>query len=361
MNLALRGNAMDRERFRRWYRRLSILLFPVYLKWFRSFSMRLTELVQLVLLAIMLGWLFCRTSERRSRNLLSLLTGAPAAYLLSEALSLGTYVKAIRTGLAIFGAVLLVFCAAWAFLKARAMQTPRLRRNAALCAFFSALRLLLCAGLLAGCIYGKQLFRAQQTVLSGQDPNPSSSAQSEENTLAANLATIAKLEPEVWSESTDEEKLEILQTIARVECRYLGMTGGLPEIRLSYLEDGLAGMYTDDTDTVTLSYAYMLQTGASGYACVQVLCHELYHRYQHQQVRLLEAIAANSETAPYEALLLFDRASVYRSELADYRLPDGADGSLEAYRSQLLERDAERYANGAAADYYQQVQDYLED
>lgn len=75
---------------------------------------------------------------------------------------------------------------------------------------------------------------------------------------------------------------------------------------------------------------------------IQVLCHELYHRYQHYQVNLLQAIRDNSDTAKYANLLLLDTAGIYEDEYSNYISPDDDSAiSYYMYNSQRLERDAE--------------------
>ena len=128
-----------------------------------------------------------------------------------------------------------------------------------------------------------------------------------ENSLSANIATVAKLDPDGgWGALPLEEKIEVLETIICIECRYLGMQNSAPALELAYLEEGLLGQYDSEKDEVTLSYNYVVDSEAAGYSVIQVLCHELYHRYQHYQVNLLQAIRDNSDTAKYANLLLLD-------------------------------------------------------
>lgn len=101
-----------------------------------------------------------------------------------------------------------------------------------------------------------------------------------------------------WPELTIDEKMDVLQTICRIECRYLGMRDSAPALELAYLEEGLLGQYNHETDKITLSYNYITPTGDS-------------------------------------------RLSYY------------------LYYSQRLERDAEKYGNEAVNDYYEQIQEYL--
>jgi predicted SprT family Zn-dependent metalloprotease len=97
-----------------------------------------------------------------------------------------------------------------------------------------------------------------------------------------------------------------------------------------------------------------------GVAVIQVLCHEIYHRYQHYQVNLLQAIRDNSDTAKYANLLLLDTAGIYENESSNYISPDDSAISYYMYSSQRLERDAEKYSNASVVDYYEQICSYLE-
>lgn len=163
-----------------------------------------------------------------------------------------------------------------------------------------------------------------------------------------------------WPELTIDEKMDVLQTICRIECRYLGMRDSAPALELAYLEEGLLGQYNHETDKITLSYNYIVDTNASAYSICQVLCHELYHRYQRYQVNMLEAIRNSDDTAKYANLLLLDSASVYEDEMDNYITPTGDSRlSYYLYYSQRLERDAEKYGNEAVNDYYEQIQEYL--
>ena len=364
MKLSVCANTMSRARFRCRFVLLSILLLPLYLRFFRSFSMRMSELVRLLAMTMVLGSVIYRSCVRRRRNCIAILTGAPLSYLLCEALSLGQSVKAIPLVLAIGSAAALTLCTLWAVRTTRGVESPRLRRSLAIGMLCFRLWILLFALLLAACLYGKYLFRTQQVVaareISYQQSGAENGVEDYENSLAANLDVISKLEPGVWNECPEEERLEILSAIVRVECRYLGMADA-PSLQLAYLPDGTLGMYTNETDTITLSYPYLRAAAASGYGALRVLLHEIFHRYQHRLVDFYHAVGENAQTAPYQKLLLLDRAAVYRTELANYQLPDGSDDSYDAYRSQKLETDAESYANRAVADYYHSIQEYLAD
>lgn len=228
-----------------------------------------------------------------------------------------------------------------------------------------ASRIICCFILLGTCICGKALISSHY-VISYRDIAYSSSETYNdipdyENSLSANIATVAKMDPEGgWGSLSLDEKTEVLETVIRIECRYLGMRDSAPALEIAYLEEGLLGQYDSERDVITLSYNYVVDSEAGGYSVVQVLCHELYHRYQHYQVRLLQAIRGNDDIAKYANLLVLDTAGIYEDEFSNYIFPD--DGSVVSYymySSQRIERDAEKYGNASVVDYYEQICSYL--
>ena len=149
--------------------------------------------------------------------------------------------------------------------------------------------------LLGACICGKVLIASHYTISYSDIAYSLSESYNDipdyENSLSANIATVAKIDPDGgWGSLPLEEKIEVLETIIRIECRYLGMQDSAPALELAYLEEGLLGQYDSEKDVVTLSYNYVVDSEAGGYSVIQVLCHEIYHRYQLYQVNLLQAI-----------------------------------------------------------------------
>ncbi len=47
-----------------------------------------------------------------------------------------------------------------------------------------------------------------------------------------------------------DEKTEVLETVIRIECRYLGMRDSAPALEIAYLEEGLLGQYNSERDVV---------------------------------------------------------------------------------------------------------------
>lgn len=180
-----------------------------------------------------------------------------------------------------------------------------------------------------------------------------------ENSLAANIETVAQLDPEMgWKDLSIDEKMRVLGTVIRIECRYLGMQDSMPSLEVSYLEEGLLGQYNYENDNVTLSYNYIISE-TSGYSILRVLTHEVYHRYQHYLVGMLEMLGSSAETAKYKNLLFLDKLTVYKDEIENYVSADGSDISYYLYHSQQLERDADKYRDASVDEYYREIQKYL--
>lgn len=101
------------------------------------------------------------------------------------------------------------------------------------------------------------------------------------NSLEKNVAVLAKLDPNAgWNKLSMEEKVDLLTTVVKVECRHLGMRDSAPTLLITNLLDGTDGKYDYMTDSVTLSYISLIKCNSSGYKIVEALCKEMFCRYQ---------------------------------------------------------------------------------
>ena len=292
-------------------------------------------------------------------------SGTCIPVLVYEAFNMCKYSERIQTLISIGMVISLITAVLLASVHVRGIKKAGIRRSVLISKSVHFSRILCSILLIAVCIYGKVLINSHYTISMSDIEYLVSDTRNDvpdyENSLSANIVTVVKMDPDGgWAELTTDEKMDVLQTICRIECRYLGMRDCAPVLELAYLEEGLLGQYNHETDKITLSYNYIVDTNASAYSICQVLCHELYHRYQRYQVNMLEAIRNSVDTAKYANLLLLDSASVYEDEMDNYITPTGDSGlSNYLYYSQRLERDAERYGNEAVKDYYEQIQEYL--
>lgn len=359
------NNKFSFERFIRFFVVIEILLVFLYTRHIATFSVYGSKIWLLACIitvfaggSLILSWKF-------ERNWVSLISGTILPVLLYEATSMCKYSFAARIIIIVGGVGSISIGIFWAATKVSKIKRVSRRREAFIIKSARASRIICCMVLLGVCIYGKSLIATHYSV-SYSDITYDVSGDyyyipDYGNSLTANIATAAKIDPDGgWGALSVEEKTEVLETIIRIECRYLGMRDSAPSLELAYLEEGLLGEYEHVNDIVTLSYNYVVDSGSSGYSVVQVLCHELYHRYQLYQVNLLEALRTNSDTDKYADLLLLDTAEIYEEEMSNYMSPaTGSTISYYQYSSQEMERDAEKYGNASMVDYYEKIRSYF--
>lgn len=359
------NNQIPFERFVLLFAMTEIALVFIYAKLFATFSVYGKRVWVLVVIVSVLAPGSLVLSWKRERNWISLISGTMMPVLAYEAISMWRYSLAIRIMIIAGCLVSVAVGLIWAIRKANRTKRIRIRREVFVIKAARVSRVICCLVLLGACVCGKVLISSHYTISYSDvaySPSESNNGIPDyENSLSANIATVAKIDPDGgWGSLPLEEKVEVLETIIRIECRYLGMQDSAPALELAYLEEGLLGQYDSEKDVVTLSYNYVIDFKAGGYSVIQVLCHEIYHRYQHYQVNLLQAIRNNYDTAKYANLLVLDAAGIYEAELGSYISPDDDSAiSYYMYSTQKLERDAEKYSNASVVDYYEQICSYL--
>jgi len=233
--------------------------------------------------------------------------------------------------------------------------------------FMYVFRITCCVILFGVCIFGRILVSKTWSAIIDNENNYVKSVEIEgipdyENSLAANIQTVSHLDPKGgWDELSVEEKMEILKTAKRIECRYLGMTDSMPSLELAYLSENVLGEYYNEEDTVVLSYDYV-NNNAGGYDVLNVLCHEIYHRYQHRLVDLYRTLKNDDEMSMYADLDLFYRSSIYEKEFSDYCSgTGGSEVSYYLYSRQAVEEDANAYALESVKQFYDAIQGYFDE
>ena len=359
------NNQIPFERFVRLFTMIEIALVFLYTKHFASFSVYGNRIWGLVIIVAIFALGSLILSWKLERNWISLISGTLVPVLVYEAISMWKYSMAVRTMVLAGCFVSVATGLIWAARKVNRAERIRSRREVFVIKAARVSRVICCLVLLGACICGKLLIASHYTISYSDITYSLSESYNDipdyENSLSANIATLAKIDPDGgWGSLLLEEKIEVLETVIRIECRYLGMQDSAPALELAYLEEGLLGQYDSEKDVVTLSYNYVVDSAAGGYSVVQVLCHELYHRYQHYQVNLLQAIRDSDDTAKYANLLILDIAGIYEDEFSSYISPDDDSAiSYYMYSSQRLERDAEKYSNESVFDYYKQICSYI--
>lgn len=178
--------------------------------------------------------------------------------------------------------------------------------------------------------------------------SPAKQSNVEEQTIANNIETLALLEEESWKSLNVKEKLDVLQTVANVEQRYLGLPNEL-NVGTEQLREGLAGYYADRNHMIVVSLDCLLNDSSD--ELVNTIAHEAYHSLQYRMIDAYEE--ANEDMKP---LIFYYDASVYKEEFTDY-----IDGNSDicGYYTQKVETDARSYAKSATYEYFERINEYL--
>ena len=178
----------------------------------------------------------------------------------------------------------------------------------------------------------------------------STAPDAEQWTVANNIETVALLQDEEWERLSEKERLNVLATIANIECRYLGFPGEIV-VTSEVMSDETLGRYNHKEKTIEMNSVYLMEYSASG--TLRTFLHEVWHASEHYQVEALESVDDK-----YKNLHIFKAAREYQSQIENYIVPeDDAWG----YMTQSMELDADKYAELAVKDYYDRIAEYLQE
>ena len=212
---------------------------------------------------------------------------------------------------------------------------------------FIATKNILCVALL-----GLILIIGAGVVFDGAISTPSvrtaTMANVREQTIKNNMDMLTNLYEDTWEGLSVEEKLNVLQTVANVEQRYLGLPHEL-NIRAGNVKATIEGYYEDNEHIIMINLDYLLNR--SSYEMVECVTHEAYHALQS---RMVDAYDATSDDL--KNLIFFDTAAAYKNEFDNYS--DG-EKNFEEYYYQKCEENARRYSMSAAPEYFEKVYEHL--
>lgn len=326
-----------------WYR--SILFRPV-LGWSSQHSRLL--LWALLGLGMVVG---VAVTFRRRRNWLSLLVIVLLPFEGYAILTYGRYFAALCTAALCTGGVLWSLYSLWVLsspVRAPDRRKTIYRRRIQACLRGGCAVLALCATvvLAAGfhnAMEGGVLIRPTQRAQDG-------SGAVEEDTIANHMETLCLLEEERWTGLSELERLDVLQVVANIERRYLGIPHEVP-VGAGTLDEGTLGQYNPVTYQIVLSLDHLAEDDVE--EVLDTVLHECYHAYQRAVVELY-----GESAGCYRDLMLFRAAQIYAQELGDYQNA-GEDGeNFSGYYTQRFERDARIYAEESVADYYNRIDLY---
>lgn len=194
----------------------------------------------------------------------------------------------------------------------------------------------------ASVLFGSSLLKS--------DVRPATKTNLSEQTIANNMDTILLLQEDEWEKLSAQERMDVLQAVANIEQRYLGLPNEL-NVGVANLDADILGYYTDKTHEIIVSADSLLYD--SPREVLDTICHEAYHSYQYRLVEALNGADENSKN-----LRIFRKAYTYADEFTSYK-----DGSTDfcGYYTQDCENDARDYAEDAVSDYYWRIMDHLEE
>lgn len=170
----------------------------------------------------------------------------------------------------------------------------------------------------------------------------------DEQSLSNNMETVVLLQDDTWESLTVQERLDVLQTVANIEQRYLGLPNEL-NVGAANLNDGMRGYYSDDTHELIIDMDSLLFD--SSWEMLNVTCHEAYHSYQYRIAEALNDVDESSKN-----LRLFRSANSYASEFDNYI---SGEEDFDNYYYQDCESDAREYAEYAVYNYNCRINEYL--
>lgn len=177
---------------------------------------------------------------------------------------------------------------------------------------------------------------------------PVSNQEIEYQTIDNNMDYLVMLREDIWQNLTAEEKLNVLQKVADVERRYLGIPYALT-VGTANLTGGALGYYSDRTREIIIDLDHLLDDSSND--LVNTICHEARHAYQH---RLVDAYDQVDDEL--KGLLIFYDVSEYKEEFSDY-----TDASEDEYLyvTQRVEQDCRKYAKTTTNEYFDRINEYL--
>ena len=172
-----------------------------------------------------------------------------------------------------------------------------------------------------------------------------------------NIAVLKKFDESEWKNLDYGEKTEVMQKMADVEQRRLGIPHSMKVIIREVdtdIPDGEAkrgGYYSPGKNEITISKSSVDK--ASSWWVLNAVCHECYHGYEHSIIDLYR----ESDEIMHD-LAIFEDAKKYAYEFDNYV---GVLDDVDIYYSQLCEEDARKHGEEVTYQYYRWIKKYIRD
>lgn len=166
--------------------------------------------------------------------------------------------------------------------------------------------------------------------------------------LPTEREAVLSLQKKTWNGLSKQERLAVVQRIAVIEQKRLGLQ--MPIIvQTEKLKEEHLGYYVHSDYQMVINED-LLMSDDTGYI-INTICHEMQHSFQHW----LTEVSQNSDAD--QKLQIFDEAMEYEENFAHYISGDSED--FEAYYSQKCEKDARSYGEKAVDRYSELLEKYL--
>lgn len=139
-----------------------------------------------------------------------------------------------------------------------------------------------------------------------------------------------KLEP-----LTPEERLRFLRRIIKIEAKNLGIRE-LPTLEMAGLPAGTYACYSQTVNRISIGRMELIRENPNSKELIWAVAHECFHAAQFQNVITYNAHTASKLNSEQRRII-----DQYRYECQNYC---SGKKNYRAYKNQLLERHAERYA-----------------
>lgn len=164
------------------------------------------------------------------------------------------------------------------------------------------------------------------------------------------VKTLLYLTDGPWKDLTVQEKVDVLQMIVNMEQINLGIPYAV-DIYVTELDDGTKGSYIHELKSFLIDFECAEKE--SSWSLVDIVCHEMYHAYQHCLVEVYQETKEENKT-----LCIFRDVERYEKEFEDYR---NGEKNFGAYYTQACESDAREYAADRTVMYYKMLEKVLEE
>jgi hypothetical protein len=139
-------------------------------------------------------------------------------------------------------------------------------------------------------------------------------------------------------------------TFLHLETTYLGVNAlKIESVKLDENVLGICVSQNGIPKSILIDYEHILK--ASPGECIDTVCHEAFHAYEHSVVNSLDF-----EDEAVKTSLFYEPARAWRNSFENYSTED-----FEIYRAQRVERDANTYAKSRRAYYEKQIERYYVD